>query len=96
MSELTYRLIPHPLHGGDTASVDGVNVAVSVNSYVDVPAHSAVTMQGWVSFGPVGATAARPTATARAGEYFLDTTSRKVVFYDGQGKWRDPFTGLVA
>lgn len=92
---MTIRVFPRSV--AKTGTANGRSYSVAPGSFADVPDHDATILlaNGFISAGPVGATAARP-ATAMAGATFLDTTVGAVVISDGAGTWRNVATGAVA
>jgi hypothetical protein len=91
-----YRVLPGSKIGnGVVTSKSGHQFPVASGGSIDLPYEEACTLSGWCIAGRVGTTANRPL-NASAGEKYLDTTISKVIVYDGNGSWWDPFNPSAA
>ena len=84
---MTTRVMPPASGLQPSITVNGRSYTCALGSTLDVPDQDAQIMlaNGWTpgTAGQVGATAARPTATAKGLE-FHDTTLGKTLIHDGK------------
>jgi hypothetical protein len=92
---MTTRMLP-PVSGNTTVKVNGRTYSGVVGTPLDVNDWDAgsLSANGWLSLGPVGATAARP-ASPPIGTQFNDTTTGFAVVFDGK-QWRHHQSGSVS
>lgn len=94
VANVNFRYIPDNTRGGGTPVINGRQVVVSANSYVDCPIEQATQLGGWICVAQVGTTAQRPMGTS-IGTFYIDTTLTAVVVSDGKGAWHNALTGAV-